>query len=143
MRFSDGAVRTLVALVEERYPQEACGLCLSRPSEPDLILRVQPLANVHPNPSRAFAFDDGEHLLAQREAEAADEIIRAFFHSHPEGEARLSSTDLAGALIDDEPLWPGIDWIVVGTRGARVHGARRFRIDAAGPVEAPLRLTLR
>lgn len=143
MRFAGVAARTLVALVEERYPQEACGLCLSRPSEPDLILRVQPLANVHPDPSRAFAFDDGEHLLAQREARAGDELIRAFFHSHPDGEARLSSTDLARALVDDEPLWPGIDWLVVGTRGARVHDARRFRIHAAGAVEEPLELTLR
>lgn len=138
LRFERGAWASLVALVRAAYPEEACGVCVSREAAPDVIVEVHGLRNVASDPRVAFAFDDLEHLALLREVEARGARVRAFFHSHPDGVAALSPADLAAALVDGEPLWPGVDWIVVSTRGRAVHDARRVWFTGGQPREAPL-----
>ena len=140
LRFEPSAWRALVRVVSVAYPLEACGVCLSRTTAPDVIHDVRELTNVAKEPRRAFAFDEGEHLSLLLKVEASGERVRAFFHSHPDGEARLSDEDLEGALVDGQPLWPGVDWIVVSTRAEAVHEARRFTFEAGRALEAPLQI---
>lgn len=138
--FREGAWATLREAVERAYPEEACGVCVVGDNSLDVVIAVRPLANVHAEPRRAFAFDDKEHLALLRELASRGESVRAFFHSHPDGEASLSPRDLDAALFEGAPLWPGVDWIVLTTRGPRVHEARRFALGSGVPREGPLAL---
>lgn len=140
LRFEPSAWRALVREVGLAYPSEACGVCLAHATEPDAIVRVRSLTNVAEDPRRAFAFDDLEHLRLLREADAQGERVRAFFHSHPDGEPVLSAADLEGALVSGVPLWPGVDWIVVATRAAAVHDARRFTFVKGRALVAPVEI---
>lgn len=140
LRFEAGAWRALVAAVREAYPDEACGVCLSRATSPHVIHEVRALRNVAAEPRSAFAFDEREHLSLLQEVEARGAQVRAFFHSHPDGDAALSPRDLEGALVDGQPLWPGVDWIVVATRGRAAHASRRFTFARDRALPAPLEL---
>lgn len=138
LHFGTEVWSALLAACARGYPEEACGVCVARQEAPEVITAVHSLTNVHPDPRAAFAFDDGEHLTLLRSLPMAGEIARAFFHTHPDGEATLSAADLQAAFVDGAPLWPGVDWIVVATRGAEVHAVRRFVLGTAVTREAPL-----
>ncbi len=129
LRFDERAMQVLRAAVSSAYPEEACGVCVALKDAPDVVTEVRPLANVHPEPRRGFAFDDREHLTVLRELEARGRMVRAFFHSHPDGEATLSAQDRAGALADGEPLWPGVAWVIVTTRGPKVVEVREAALS--------------
>ena len=51
-------------------------------------------------------------------------------HSHPDVGAYFSSEDRDMALGGgEEPLWPGVRYLVVSVRGGQVEGARLYAWD--------------
>jgi proteasome lid subunit RPN8/RPN11 len=62
-------------------------------------------------------------LLKTRETGAT---ICAFYHSHPQGSTYLSARDRESMTADNEPTWPGVDWIVVAVRDGHVTGAAQY-----------------
>lgn len=86
-------------------PEEACGLLAV--DEPRRVRMVYPLTNSQ-HSATSFTIEPREHFGALRHAEQSGWNLGGVFHSHPQGTAELSSTDL------DQPHDP--DWfhVVVG-----------------------------
>jgi proteasome lid subunit RPN8/RPN11 len=105
---------------ENCLPDECCGLIAI---EEGAIRFAYPLTNANPSPV-TFTIDALEHFGAMRHAESQGWEISGVFHSHPDGEAMPSATDVAMA---SDP-----DWIHLIVGGGEV-GAFRIR---GGEIEA-------
>ena len=113
----------MIAHAAEASPREACGLIVydsaGRP------VRLYRTTNVHPDPDR-FELDPVEHFGVIREADEHGWWIGAVYHSHPQGPARPSATDLAAGI---DPDWIsfviGLDrtakWVIRAYRMADGH----------------------
>jgi len=86
-----------------------------------IVLRVVPVKNVHPRPIDEYQLDPSEQLrfTLRLEDEEGLEII-GFYHSHPAGPARLSTTDAARAS------WPGASYLLVHLRPTEGHLSARW-----------------
>jgi [CysO sulfur-carrier protein]-S-L-cysteine hydrolase len=60
-----------------------------------------PVANVAGNPQQAFLMEPHAQLRAMREMRRAGERLVGIYHSHPEGPAQPSETDLSQAAYPD------------------------------------------
>jgi len=92
---------------EAAYPREACGLLLGHRDQGGWVAEEWlPAANVHPEPLRHFELDPATHIATLRRlrAEGGEQRLIGHFHSHPDGEARPSATDLSMAE-DPDCLW--------------------------------------
>lgn len=76
--------------VEACAPEEACGLLAG---EDGRVRRVFPVENVLHSPFR-FRMEPLEQLKAFQRIEAEGMALLAIYHSHPQGPAGPSSTDL-------------------------------------------------
>lgn len=110
----------IVAHTVNSFPNECCGLIATDAS--GTVRFVYPLTNVDASPI-TFTVDPEEHFGAMRHAENQGWEISGVFHSHPDGGAIPSVTDVAMA-------WDP-DWIHFIVGGGEV-GAFRIR---AGEVE--------
>ena len=76
----------------------------------DEVVRVYPTANEEDSPV-SYTIPPQEHFDALTDAEANGWRLGGVFHSHPEGPARMSGTDLARVA---DPDWV---YVVVGLGG--------------------------
>lgn len=119
------------------WPEECCGLLVGR-SGPDTwtITRAIPSPNVAPAPRRdRFEIDPALLLRTQRELRGGDDIIAGHYHSHPDGMARPSRTDLSRA-------WqPNQIWLILAVSQAGAVDSRAwFRGGGEPACFAPLSL---
>jgi desampylase len=103
----------LIQQAAETPTREVCGLLFGAP---DKIHAVQSCENVAADPTRHFELDPSALIAAHRAARASGAAIMGCYHSHPEGLAVPSSTDLAMA----EPN--GWVWLIIA--GPRVEAWR-------------------
>ena len=83
---------------------ECCGLLEgSRDGDHFHILGLHPAKNLATAPDR-FEIDPLDHLAAHKRARAQGRVLIGCYHSHPNGQAAPSATDLAGAG-EDNFLW--------------------------------------
>jgi len=120
------------ALVEKEKPAEACGLLAGELGEFD-VKAVYPCANAAPPEKQdvIYELDPGDHLRADREAQANGWEIIGVYHSHTHTEALPSPTDIAQA--------PDASWhyIVVSVRHPTAV-VRSFTIADGNVAEEPL-----
>ncbi len=90
------------------HPQECCGLLLGQGGQ---IIEVQPASNVHPAPQTHFEIDPQALVDAHRAARNGGPSIIGYYHSHPNGPAKPSQTDVAMASGD------GRVWAIIGANG--------------------------
>ncbi len=120
------------------YPAECCGVLLDDAAG---ALRYQPIANVAGTAAGAgtstrtardgYVMDPLGLMNAIEGAEARGGGLRAIVHSHPEVGAYFSAEDQRAALGGgDEPLWPGIEYLVISCRKGRSDDFRIYRWDA-------------
>ena len=87
--------------------------------------RFLPCPNRAANPRRSFQIDPLDFLDAVRKAERRGEAVLGLFHSHPDGQLKLSAEDRAQAAA-----WRGLDWTIVALRsvpeGPKVVGLRTY-----------------
>lgn len=103
--------RSLWGHLQACYPNEGCGL-LTGWLEGHVwrVTGFHPAANVHAEPRRHFELDPAAHFALLRhlrdngQAGVRQTCIIGHVHSHPDGPARPSSTDLAMAH-DPSLLW--------------------------------------
>jgi len=88
-------------------PNEGCGLLAL---EGDRVVAVYPTANEDASP-HSYTIPPQEHYDALIDAESNGWEISGVFHSHPKGDATMSTVDLARAL---DPDW---FYVVVGLGG--------------------------
>lgn len=116
--------RRIVDHCRAALPNEGCGLLAL---DGDRIMEVYPTANADESPV-SYTIPPQEHYEAVMDAESKGLEIRGAFHSHPQGPARMSATDLERAL---EPGWL---YLVVGldTAGPLVTGWQDGETVAVG-----------
>lgn len=91
----------LVQQGAEAHPDECCGILLGIG---DTITRIQPVTNVHPDPTSHFEIDPKALIAAYRAEREGGPHIAGFYHSHPTGKAQPSQTDAASAGGDGK-IW--------------------------------------
>jgi desampylase len=89
---------------------EVCGLLFG---EHDRIDAAEATANVAPDPTRWFEIDPAALIAAHRAERGGGARLIGHYHSHPSGDARPSSRDLAAAE-------PGRLWLILGSGEARL-----------------------
>lgn len=97
----EGVRRTLLLESVAAHPRECCGLLLGSGGRIEAAL---PTANVHPEPARHFEIDPAALIAAHRAAREGGPQVLGYYHSHPNGLAEPSATDLAMASGDGR-LW--------------------------------------
>jgi len=110
-------------------PNEACGLLAGDDSG---IRRLYCVSNADASPV-SYTIDPAGHFAALQDAELNGWELIGAFHSHVEGPAYPSPTDVAGAA---EPGWI---WLVVGPI-AGVPEIRAYRIEAGEIIEQELKI---
>jgi adenylyltransferase/sulfurtransferase len=121
-----------------RYPAEACGLIVAGRGG----LRFVPIANIagtaegRATSDRSgrdgYVMEPGAVLAALTAAESEGGGLRAIVHSHPDVGAYFSREDREMALAGgDQPLWPGVDYLVISCRAGHCDAAALYRWDSA------------
>ena len=70
-------------------------------------MAVQWAANVAADPSRNFEIDPAALIAVHKDARADGMPLLGYFHSHPNGLARPSASDIAQAAPD------GLIWLII------------------------------
>ena len=96
---------------------------------------VWPTASNRDQSASNYTVDPSEHVRALRHAERNGWSLGGVFHSHPDGDAHPSCTDVAGAL---EPDWL---YAVVGLSDPSNPEVRGFWIRDGNILEEPLIVT--
>ena len=109
----------VAAKAEAGYPEEVCGLALGPAQGPGIDHWVW-IANVHPDPGRAFTLHEQEHLRALMRADALNLAVKVLCHSHIDGPPTLSWRDRAGAVRHGIEVMPAVLHLIVS-----VHEGRR------------------
>jgi len=144
----ESAWERIASHARETYPEECCGVVLSR----DSADRAMPLKNIqnklhaldpltYPRTAViAYAMDPLELDGVIRQAEAAGERLKAFYHSHPNHDAYFSDEDKAFACPFGEPTFPGTAQIVVSIYEREVKNRKAFlwSNEKSDYVEVPL-----
>lgn len=101
----------IAAAAEAAWPAEGCGLLIGRSAgrRDTAVTRVLPADNLlrHQGNDR-FELDPAVRFAAERSLRGSDERVVGHWHSHPDGGATPSATDLSQA-------WePQMIWLIVG-----------------------------
>jgi len=110
-------------------PDEACGLLGGDPVS-GAVVTCYPTRNVAGS-AKLYTVDPGEHLRADRDAEAKGTAIMGVFHSHTHTDAYPSPTDVAQA---PDPEW---HYVLVSLRDTHPM-VRSFRITGGRIDEEPV-----
>ena len=130
-------LREIAAHLRACYPAEGCGLILE---DAGGALRFAPIANIAGSVEAlstsgrsgldGYVMEPKALLSTLDAAEQAGGRLYAIVHSHPEVGAYFSREDRDMALGGgDEPLWPGVRYLVVSVRAGSVDDARFFTWD--------------
>jgi proteasome lid subunit RPN8/RPN11 len=71
------------------------------------VIAVQWVANVSADPSRNFEIDPAALIAVHKDARTGGVPLLGYFHSHPNGLARPSASDIAQAAPD------GLIWLII------------------------------
>ena len=129
------------AEAREAFPRECCGLIEgARQGEEALATALHPARNIAARADR-FEIAPEDHFTALKTARANGRDVIGCYHSHPDGKAAPSATDLAGAGEKD------FFWLIasLSARDASVavaafvySGAVFLPVDLGGTVGADL-----
>ena len=135
MTLSNSLLQKIFSHCERLYPSEACGLLIGKNYPTELILCKNVQDNLHgKNPiwfsrtsRNAYLIDPQELLTIQKKCCREGKRIQMIFHSHTDGGAYFSKEDQKQALIDGEPTWPDVHYLVVSVMHGKAKEARLFR----------------
>lgn len=113
MRMASDAAALIMAEAARADLHECCGLLLG---DGRGIIQARPAANVAPDPRRHFEIDPAVLIAAERAAREGGPALLGYYHSHPNGLAEPSATDIAMAPPD------GRVWLIVA--GAELNAFR-------------------
>lgn len=124
LAMNGAALRTLLAAAEAADPDEACALLVgcAGPGRHFWVSRVEPSPNLAADRRRRFEIDPGLQIGLMRDLRGGPEGIVGVWHSHPDGIALPSATDLAGAFD------PALAWVITATIEGRAAQTAAFRL---------------
>ena len=139
LRLTPAQLRTIEAVAEAAYPEEACGLLVGRRA-PDggwRVGAVEASANVaEPPRTRRFEVDPRLRLRLERRLRGRPDSIVGLYHSHPDGAAEPSERDRAMVFE------PALIWLITAVGRNRAPATRAWRPTADGAAFVPVRLAL-
>jgi proteasome lid subunit RPN8/RPN11 len=135
----DDALREIARHARETYPAECCGLLLADASGALRFQAIQNIAGTAEGSATSgrtrrdgYVMDPKAVLDAVEAADRSGGRLWGIVHSHPDVGAYFSSEDKDMALGGgEEPLWPGVLYLVVSVSGRGVDGARLYGWDAS------------
>ena len=110
------------------FPKECCGLLVTGPDGHDAVLAHNG-ADRHAETS--YLLDPAELIESRRRGET----LVGIFHSHCRVGAYFSAEDKRRAItpVEEEPWFPGVDYVVLDAQDNGVRGYKVFRwADEAG-----------
>jgi proteasome lid subunit RPN8/RPN11 len=127
----------LAAHAAQAWPAECCGVVVSDGAGALRYLAIPNIAGsaeAGPSSSRTvrdgYVMDPRALMAALEETDARGGALQAIVHSHPEVGAYFSAEDRRAALGGgDEPLWPGVAYVVISCRGGVSDAAMLYRWD--------------
>ncbi len=131
-------LREIAVHLRSCYPAEGCGLVLEAAGGSLLFVPIANIAGSEQAKATSgrtgrdgYVMDPKALLAALEAVEQAGGCLYAIVHSHPDVGAYFSREDRDMALGGgDEPLWPGVRYLVVSVRSGSVDGARLYTWDA-------------
>jgi proteasome lid subunit RPN8/RPN11 len=135
----DDALREIARHARETYPAECCGFLLADASDalrfqaiPNIAGSAEGLATSDRTRRDGYVMDPKAVLQALEAADRSGGRLWGIVHSHPDVGAYFSSEDRNMALGGgEEPLWPGVRYLVVSVRAGQVEGARLYAWDSS------------
>lgn len=118
----------ILAATRAAAPAEACGLLVGRGRRILRVTRLVPAANLLAHVPGRFELDPLVRLRTERECRGGGERVIGHWHSHPDGPARPSATDLAMAYE------PDLVWLIAG----RNRDLRAWRLEGGSFAPVPL-----
>lgn len=118
--------KALKALACAGAPEEVCGLLLGQGSE---VVALVPVPNVAENRRTAYKMDERLFVQEMFAAEKRGLSMIGFYHSHPDGVALPSQTDIRYAH------YPDALYLIIGLAGEPVMTAWRLAHGLAESVE--------
>ena len=97
LEVASGVLATVIHEANRASPHECCGLLMGTGNR---IEQAVPAANVASDPARHFELDPAALITALRHERDGGPRVIGYYHSHPNGLARPSSTDVAQAAHD-------------------------------------------
>lgn len=134
--FTPRQLDAMKAAAEAASPVEACGLIVGARRSDDRIevTQLAPSANLAADRRRRFEVDPALRLRLQKALRRSPLDIVGHYHSHVDGPARPSATDLAMATE------PDLVWVIVAVSGGRANEVAAHRLAADGARFEPLPL---
>jgi len=124
---SEDLRRRLADWAGARYPREACGLLLGRvDGTRTVVVEALEAGNLAAEARARFELDPGDHLAAERRAEALGLAVVGAWHSHPDQPARPSEADRAAAVAGWCQVIVGVTAAGAGALGAWRPVGRRL-----------------
>lgn len=130
-----GHMKQIIDRAEAAYPAECCGLLVGL--EPDAgsdawrVTRVEPSDNLaSKGRNDRFEVDPRLRLRLQKELRDGPDTLIGVYHSHPDGPAQVSATDL-------ECAWePSLIWLITAVvEGQAVQTTAHRLVDQASRFE--------
>ena len=139
VRLTPGQLRAIERAAEAAYPEEACGLLVGRagPGGDWQVSAVESSANVaEPPRTRRFEVDPKLRLRLERELRESPDSIVGVYHSHPNGSAEPSETDIS--MIFE----PDMVWLITAVADGRADTTKAYKPTEDGAAFRPLGLDL-
>lgn len=135
MRAAPAVWQPLVAEAVRGYPLETCGLIVRcRDGELKTIVCANLQDRYHaldplefPRTART-AYKFNERVIGQ--AAAVGETLVAIWHTHCDAAAYFSAEDARCAVVDGEPLYPDVGYVVLSVMAGEVTAAELYRLDS-------------
>jgi [CysO sulfur-carrier protein]-S-L-cysteine hydrolase len=124
------------------YPNEACGYILRKDGALHTVVGENQQDRYHALDPTTYrrtgrtAFKLNEMKIA-RAIEAGGELV-CIYHSHCDAGAYFSNEDVDCALLDGEPLFPGVAYLVVSVYGGDLRATELYGFDRKVGTYAPL-----
>lgn len=139
VRLTPAQLQAIERAAEAAYPEEACGLLVGR-SEPGggwHVKAVEASANVAGPPrARRFEVDPKLRLRLERALRESPDSIVGVYHSHPNGSAAPSETDIS--MIFE----PDMVWLITAVADGRAGATKAYKPTEDGAAFQPLGLDL-
>ena len=139
VRLSSAQLRAIERAAETAYPEEACGLLVGRagPGGAWQVSTVEASANVaEPPRTRRFEVDPKLRLRLERALRDSPDSIVGVYHSHPNGSAAPSETDIS--MIFE----PDMVWLITPVADGMAGATMAYKPTEDGAAFRPLGLEL-
>lgn len=108
------------------YPEECCGMILASGLRPCRNAQND-LHNSDPaafprTATDAFCFDVPDQIFLAESMDFSDPV-RAIYHSHPDGGINFSKLDRSSLLLNGQPTYPELLYLIIDCRPDYIRGA--------------------